>query len=78
MIDVHESAATPIAVGDDRVVYDLRATLGGHSIYSVVFMLRVGAYVSTIFTLSGDPAEAGRLAGLASVASATRLKTASS
>ena len=77
-IDVHESTASSSAVGDDRVVFDRRATLGGHSIYSVVFVVRVGTYVSTIFTLSGDPAEAGRLAGLASVAAASRLKTAPS
>ncbi|HVH65631.1 MAG TPA: hypothetical protein VM674_06300, partial [Candidatus Acidoferrum sp.] len=77
-IDVHISTATSSAVGDDRVIFDRRATLGGRSIYSVVFVVRVGTYVSTIFTLSGDPAEAGRLAGLASVAAANRLKTAPS
>ena len=75
-IDVHASTATSSAVGDDRVVFDRRATLGGRSIYSVVFIVRVGNYVSTIFTLSGDPAKAGRLAGLASVAAASRLKSA--
>lgn len=77
-IDLHVSAAGAMQVGDDRVVIDRRATLGGRSIYSVVFMVRVGTYVSTIYTLSGDPAEAGRLAGLASVAAANRLKSAPS
>ncbi|HVH65444.1 MAG TPA: hypothetical protein VM674_05355 [Candidatus Acidoferrum sp.] len=77
-IDIHDSAAGAMPVGDDRVVIDRRASLGGRSIYSVVFVVRVGTYVSTIYTLSGDPAEAGRLAGLASAAAANRLKGAPS
>ena len=75
-IDIHKSSAGSTTVGDDRVVFDRRATLGGRSIYSVVFVLRVGKYVGTIFTVSGDPAQAGRLAGLAAVACASRLKSA--
>jgi hypothetical protein len=75
-VDVHKSAASSSALGDDRVAFDRRATLGGRSIYSVVFYIRVGKYVTTIFTLSGDPAEAGGLAGLAAAASTTRLKSA--
>lgn len=75
-IDVQLSTASSGPVGDDRVIVDRRATLGGRSIYSVMFVVRVGTYVSTIFTVSGDPAQAGRLAGLASVAAANRLKSA--
>lgn len=77
-IDVQESTTISTTLGDDRVVIDRRATLGGRSTYSVVFVVRVGTYVSTIFTVSGDPAEAGRLAGLGSVAAANRLKGAPS
>ncbi len=75
-VDVHKSAASSSSLGDDRVAMDRRATLGGRSIYSVVFFIRVGNYVTAIFTISGDPAEAGRLAGLAAAASTIRLKRA--
>jgi hypothetical protein len=75
-IDVHKSAASSSSLGDDRIAMDRRATLGGRSIYSVVFFIRVGKYVTAIFTISGDPAEAGRLAGLAATASTIRLKSA--
>jgi hypothetical protein len=75
-VDIHKSAASSSSLGDDRVAIDRRATLAGQSIYSVVFFIRVGEYLTTLFTLSGDPAEAGRLAGLAAAASTTRLTAA--
>src|SRR2546423_10819166 len=53
-IDVHKSAASSSSLGDERVAMDRRATLGGRSIYSVVFFVRVGKYVTAIFTISGD------------------------
>jgi len=75
-IDVHASTANVSQVGDDRVVFDLRATVDGRIIYSVVFTVRVGKYLTTIYTISLDGAEAGRLAGLAAAASTLRLKAA--
>jgi hypothetical protein len=75
-IDIHKSAASSSSLGDDRVAIDRRATLSGRSIYSVVFFIRVGEYVTSVFTLSGDPTAAGRLAGLAAAASTNRLKAA--
>jgi hypothetical protein len=75
-LEVHLSAASSSSLGDDRVAFDRRATLKGRSIYGVVFFVRVGEYVTTVFTVSGDPAEAGRLAGLAAAASTARLKAA--
>jgi hypothetical protein len=75
-VEVHESAANLSQVGDDRVLFDRKATLDGRSIYSVVFTVRVGKYLTTIYTISDDPARAGRLAGLAAAASTIRLKTA--
>ena len=76
-IDVHKSAASSSSLGDDRVAIDRRLTLGTHTIYSVVFSVRVGEYVAAVFTVSGDPAKAGKLAGLAAAASTTRLNAAS-
>jgi hypothetical protein len=76
-IDERPSAVSSVtSLGDDRVGIDRRATLGAQSIYSVLLAVRVGQYVTTIFSLSGDPAEAGRIAGLAAVASTMRLKSA--
>lgn len=76
-IDEHPSVVSSVtSLGDDRVGIDRRATLGAQSIYSVVLAVRVGQYVATIFTASGDPAEAGRVAGLAAAASTMRLKSA--
>ena len=75
-IDVHLSDASSSSLGDDRIAVDYRLTLGSYTIYSVVFSVRVGQYVTTAHTVSGDPAKAGRLAGLAAAASTTRLKTA--
>ena len=75
-IDVHKSAASSSSLGDDRVAIDRRLTLGNYTIYSVVFSVRVGEYVTTVSTVSGDPAKAGRLAGLAAAASTNRLKAA--
>ena len=75
-IEIHKLPSGSITVGDDRIIFDRRATLGGRSIYSVVFVLRVREYVATIFTVSGDPAKAGKLAGIAAGASADRLESA--
>lgn len=75
-IDVHISEASSSSLGDERIAVDYRLTLGSRTIYAVVFSVRVGEYVTTVHTVSGDPAKAGRLAGLAAVASTTRLKAA--
>jgi hypothetical protein len=75
-IDVHLSEASSSSLGDDRIAVDFRLRLGSYTIYSVVFSVRVGEYVTTVHTVSGDPAKAGRLAGLAATASTTRLKAA--
>ena len=76
LIDVHQSTANLNQLGDDRVLIEYRATLDSRSVYSVVFMVRVGKYLTTVFTVSGDPSEAGKLAGLAAAASTLRLKAA--
>ena len=78
LIDVHLSEASSSSLGDERIAVDYRLTLGSRTIYAVVFCVRVGEYVTTVHTVSGDPAKAGRLAGLAAAASTTRLKSAPS
>jgi hypothetical protein len=78
LIDVHLSEASSSSLGDERIAVDYRLTLGSRTIYAVVFSVRVGEYVTTVNTVSGDPAKAGRLAGLAAAASTARLKSASS
>src|SRR2546421_9713070 len=75
-IDVHLSEASSSSLGDERIAVDYRLTLGNLTIYAVVFSVRVGEYVTTVHTVSGDPAKAGRLAGLAAAASTTRLRAA--
>jgi hypothetical protein len=75
-IDVHLSQASSSSLGDERIAVDYRLTLGSRTIYAVVFSVRVGEYVTSVHTVSGDPAEAGRLAGLAATASTIRLKSA--
>jgi hypothetical protein len=74
-IDVHLSEASSSSLGDERIAVDYRLKLGNLTIYAVVFSVRVGEYVTTVHTISGDPAKAGRLAGLAATASTTRLKS---
>ena len=76
LIDVHLSEASSSSLGDERIAVDYRLTLGSRTIYAVVFSVRVGEYVTTVNTVSGDPAKAGRLAGLAAAASTARLTTA--
>jgi hypothetical protein len=76
MIEVHESSANFSQLGDDRVVFDRKASIDNRSIYGVVITVRIGRYLTTVYSVSGDPAEAGRLAGLAAAASTIRLKTA--
>ena len=76
LIDVHLSEASSSSLGDGRIAIDFRLTLGSRTIYAVFFSVRVGEYVTTVHTVSGDPAKAGRLAGLAATASTIRLKSA--
>lgn len=76
LVEVHESTANLKQVGDDRLVFDRKSTVDERTVYSVVFTVRVGRYLTTVYTISADPAQAGRLAGLAAAASTIRLKAA--
>ena len=78
LIDVHLSEASSSSLGDERIAVDYRLTLGNRTIYAVEFSVRFGEYVTNVHTVSGDPAKAGRLAGLAAAASTGRLKSAPS
>ena len=78
LIDVHLSEASSSSLGDERIAVDYRLTLGNRTIYAVEFSVRFGEYVTSVHTVSGDPAKAGRLAGLAAAASTSRLKSAPS
>ncbi len=74
-IDVHLSDIRQVN-GEDAVTIERRVTLQGKSLYSVLLAVRVGDYVTEMFTISGDAHLAGRLAGLGAAASVERLKAA--
>lgn len=74
-IDVHLSDIHQVD-GEDAVTIDRRLSLKGKYLYSVLLAVRVGDYLTEMFTISGDAYLAGRLAGLGAATSVRRLKAA--